>query len=66
MAGLEPAIQQARVRARRNSLATADAVALGGRVKPGHDEQGILANQFNPLHFPAFSARNFFSLCLTA
>ncbi len=33
----EPAIQQARLRA-KNLLALTDASALGGRVKPGHGE----------------------------
>ena len=39
MAALEVPTQRARVRARlKDILATADAVALGGRVKPSHDE----------------------------
>ena len=53
MAGLDPATQCARVRARgrlatnindtpnsTESLRLADARRLGGRVKPGHDEVG--------------------------
>jgi hypothetical protein len=39
MAALEAAIQPARVGAPNESLALADASALGGRVKPGHDNE---------------------------
>jgi hypothetical protein len=39
MAALAAAIQSARVHAPRDIFALADASALGGRVKPGHDEQ---------------------------
>jgi hypothetical protein len=39
MAALEAATQWRALRA-QEIFATADAVALGGRVKPGHDEFG--------------------------
>jgi hypothetical protein len=38
MAALEAATQQARIRARKDVLAIADAIALGARLKGGHDE----------------------------
>jgi hypothetical protein len=38
MGGLEPPIHPARVGAPGDSFALADASAMGGRVKPGHDE----------------------------
>jgi len=38
MGGLEPPIHPARVYAPTDSVALADASAMGGRVKPGHDE----------------------------
>jgi len=38
MAALEAATQPAHVSAPNDSFAPADAVALGGRVKPGHGD----------------------------
>jgi hypothetical protein len=38
MAGLDPAIQSARIGRKKNHW-LADARLLGGRVKPGHGEQ---------------------------
>jgi len=38
MAALEAATHRARRRAQKDVLAIADAIAMGGRVKPGHDE----------------------------
>jgi hypothetical protein len=41
MAGLDPATQQASVSERKESYATAIAVALGGRLKGGHGDLGL-------------------------
>jgi hypothetical protein len=42
MAALEAATQLASVSEREDVFAPADAVALGGRVKPGHGELGCV------------------------
>jgi hypothetical protein len=43
MAGLDPATQQASVRERNDSVAPADAGALGGRLKGGHGGFGFVS-----------------------